>query len=216
MQTDAIDYNKPSNQEYLTAYNEANDASETGLYFKIELSVRGCIEGESLESTGMYIEYWLIVIQMRGVWWRVLQFNSNGWHWRLHRMPGWCVVLLHRSNHWPQTQLLEIQHHFWAIHSLSIHSCLSVYLSLPIFPLIIIRGMLAVDQNQLGECEEGYQKILCADCAPGYSRTGNSIQTIFYYSNRRFWMLRVSWYLCKFTQINCYICSRCYFSYLAC
>jgi hypothetical protein len=57
MQTDAIDYNKPSNQEYLTAYNEANDASETGLYFKIELSVRGCIEGESLESTGMYIEY---------------------------------------------------------------------------------------------------------------------------------------------------------------
>jgi hypothetical protein len=32
--------------------------------------------------------------------------------------------------------------------------------------------MLAPENNPQGECLEGYNGILCADCVPGYSRTG--------------------------------------------
>ena len=59
--------------------------------------------------------------------------------------------------------------------NVSIHqpACTDITISI----LFLFRGMSDIESDLHGECADGYQNILCADCEPAYSKTSINFNT---------------------------------------
>ena len=70
--------------------------------------------------------------------------------------------------------ILETDSTIWCILQMLLFSCLSVSLIL-IKTLSFYRGTDFNHYNPIGDCAQGYQKILCADCQIAYQRVTDFI-----------------------------------------
>ena len=143
-ETDGIDVSKPSNEEYLKSI------SSTAIDFPITLDLRNCEAGESFSSGGKCepcpanSSYALVVLDKPG---------------ECYECPTEKAYCYGGNNMGPKAG-------YWRKNSTTytIIKCLNQDACLGISP---------PDYNPMGDCGEGYQGYLCADCIVGYSRTGD-------------------------------------------
>lgn len=142
--TDGIDKSKQSNKQYMTSINT------TDITFDMLIDLRECAVGEQFTDAGK------CTLCPNGTSYSLVQMTEPG---SCTECPSDRALCLGGTNIGPQPG-------YWRSSNTSSNfiQCL-----LPEACL----GMTAPDYNPTGECAEGYQGILCTDCQPGYSRTGD-------------------------------------------
>ena len=146
--TNAIDYSIPSNLAFITAYNQLHGLNGTSIDINISVIMRPCLSGEAFSDSG---ECRLCVA---GKEYLVTALTS----------PSDCLVCPKNclclggdnvgpdSGYWRATK-----YNFDVLSCYYKDACL---------------GIRAPDYNHLGDCEDGYQGILCTDCRCNYARAG--------------------------------------------
>ncbi|CDW74850.1 UNKNOWN [Stylonychia lemnae] len=138
--TDGIDLSKQSNKEYM------KQSSKENLDFKLDIQLRECNVGEYFTSAG-----------------KCLVCSDNQYSLVKMTQPGSCEICESEKAQCLGGANIGPLPGYWRKSNTTknIEKCLFQPACL---------GMVAPTFNQLGDCQEGYRGILCADCSHGYSR----------------------------------------------
>eukprot|EP00347_Sterkiella_histriomuscorum_P024148 403332142 len=142
--TDGIDIKKKSNKEYMSAL------SSSDISFQLQVELRDCEIGEQFTVVGK------CETCAPGTTFSLIQMTEPG---ICQQCPTEKAICNGGSNIGPKPG-------YWRKSNFTSNfvKCEYTYACL---------GMIAPENNPKGSCLEGYQGIICADCAVGYSRQGD-------------------------------------------
>ena len=141
--TTGIDSTKPSNAAYLTANSKTSTALD------LSVSLRSCIVGESFSTSGAWVEC----------------AADTSYSLSALTSPGDCETCQTTKMYWKGGSDIGPKPGYWRSANTTDNfiACLNSAACL---------GYVSPTNNNLGEWENGYQGILCADWEVGYSREG--------------------------------------------